>query len=77
MNILFTAQTCVKINTGPTLWFLSMTMIYCQAQPQLQLHPWLKAEIALFSNSPPTHPDRKVVLRSDTVTYYRLYLSYI
>ena len=28
----------------------------CQAQPQLQLQPWLKAEIALFSISPPTQP---------------------
>ena len=33
---------------------------FCQAQPQLQPQPWLKAEIALFSCSPPTHPHQSV-----------------
>ena len=39
---------------------LSVEQQFCQAQPQLQPQPWLKAEIALFSSSPatqpPTHP---------------------
>ena len=33
---------------------------YCQAQPKLQVKLSLKAELALFSLDPPTHPTQYV-----------------
>ena len=40
----------------------------CQAQPQLQLQPWLKAEIALFSIPQASHPTEKSVSRQSNLT---------
>ena len=60
--VFFSLQKCLPSDQKTFLFrkIILWTDYYrnCQAQPQLQLQPWLKAEIALFSSYPPTHPNR-------------------